>query len=423
MEAKQILDRTWQTLHAAAERWQLLRFGRWWLRELESAVPPDVRAWYLQRRRLTTAEFVGSALVLRSQSLEGWTERARIELAQVAATEQPALVRAEMARLFTPEQLPPRLALVLSPNLCLRKTLRLPQAVEENLHAALAFEMDRYTPFRPEQVYFDCAVIARDYESRQMDVALAVAPRQVVDSARQRLQGAGAEVAAVWPSADDAHGLNLLPLGERPSRRLTIKWQTASAVGVVALLCLFAVALPIWQKREQVIALHPVVARGYDEALAADALRRKLDTMVADYNYLIKKKQTNPTALQILEEVTRLLPDDTWVQQFELKTDSKSPNKPREVQLQGETGSSGKMIGLIESSKYLQQASWKSPLTTGQPGSGERYHLAAQVKAVPSGQHGAAPVATASAPAVPAAPAPAPTAASDKSAAPSGGKP
>jgi general secretion pathway protein L len=97
---------------------------------------------------------------------------------------------------------------------------------------------------------------------------------------------------------------------------------------------------------------------------------------------LVDRKRTNPAALQVLDEVTRLLPDDTWVQTFELKSDAKTPSKPRELQIQGETNSSGKMIGLLEGSKFLTQAAWKSPLVTGQPGVGERFHLAALVKPI-----------------------------------------
>src|SRR5438105_7821815 len=383
MEARQILDRARQTLRLTAERWHLLRFWRWWMGELETLVPISVRAWHLRRRRMDTAEFEGTQLVVRTQAMEGWIERARIELANLDTSEQTALIRSELQRALQVEHAPIRLALVLSPAQSLRKHLRLPQAVEESLHAAIAFEMDRYTPFRAEHVYFDCAVIARDYEARQIDIALAVAARSVVDGARARLETAGAQVVAVLPAGSDGQGLNLLPQAQRPTQQWRVKRAGLVAGGAMAALLLLAIALPIFQKRAQLVALSPLVAKAYEQALLADDMQRKLDTMVSDYNYLLQKKRGNPSALQIVDEVTRLLPDDTWVQQFELKTDSKAPSKPRQVQLQGETGSSGKMIGLIESAKFLTQASWRSPLTTGAPGSGERFDLVATVKPIP----------------------------------------
>src|SRR2546423_2540261 len=231
MEARQILDRARQTLRLTAERWHLLRFWRWWMGELETLVPIGVRAWYMRRRRMDTAEFEGTQLVVRTQAMEGWTERARIELANLDAAEQTVLMRSELQRAFQVEQAPIRLALVLSPAQTLRKHLRLPQAVEENLHAAIAFEMDRYTPFRAEQVYFDCAVIARDYEARQIDIALAVAARSVVDGARARLENAGAQVVAVLPAGSDGQGLNLLPQAQRPTQQWRVKRAGLDAGG------------------------------------------------------------------------------------------------------------------------------------------------------------------------------------------------
>jgi hypothetical protein len=41
------------------------------------------------------------------------------------------------------------------------------------------------------------------------------------------------------------------------------------------------------------------------------------------------------------------------------------------------------MIGLIENAKFLTQASWRSPITSGQPGAGEHFDLLAVVKRIP----------------------------------------
>jgi hypothetical protein len=44
----------------------------------------------------------------------------------------------------------------------LRQIITLPLAAEENLQQTLRFEIDRYTPFRADQVYFDYRIKARD---------------------------------------------------------------------------------------------------------------------------------------------------------------------------------------------------------------------------------------------------------------------
>jgi hypothetical protein len=64
-------------------------------------------------------------------------------------------------------------------------------ATEENLRQVLAFEMDRLTPFRAEEVYFDLRVLARDMAPGTLSVLLAVARRELVDARVERLRATG----------------------------------------------------------------------------------------------------------------------------------------------------------------------------------------------------------------------------------------
>src|SRR4029079_11117302 len=57
----------------------------------------------------------------------------------------------------------------------LRKQIVLPAAVEENLLETLNYDLDRHTPFRPEQLYFDAAVVSRDAARNEIRVDWAAA--------------------------------------------------------------------------------------------------------------------------------------------------------------------------------------------------------------------------------------------------------
>ena len=78
-----------------------------------------------------------------------------------------------------------------------------------------------------------------------------------------------------------------------------------------------------------------------------------------------------------------ILPDNTWLQQLDVRG--------VEVSMQGNTGSSAKLIGLFEQSALLENANFKSPLVKVQggraqggeaQGSEERFKLTAGVKAI-----------------------------------------
>jgi general secretion pathway protein L len=154
--------------------------------------------------------------------------------------------------------------------------------------------------------------------------------------------------------------------------------------------------LPLWKKREAVVALHPQVAKAKQEAESTDAVVRELEKQAADYNFLLAKKHANYPAAAYLEELTRLMPDNTWIQQLDLKTTGKT----RELQLTGETPSSSKLIELFEQSKVLQNAAPRGTVTRGAGPGTERFMIVAEAR--PRTPPDAQPL-----PATPGAPAPA----------------
>ncbi len=61
------------------------------------------------------------------------------------------------------------------------KFLQLPMSVEENLGKTLGYEMDRYTPFSSEDVYYDYHVVKRIPESNLLFVSLLIIKKEVVE--------------------------------------------------------------------------------------------------------------------------------------------------------------------------------------------------------------------------------------------------
>ena len=66
--------------------------------------------------------------------------------------------------------------------------------------------------------------------------------------------------------------------------------------------------------------------------------------------------------MQVLEDVTRILPDDTWLTQFELHS-GRGKDAPREITLRGESANAGRLVSMLEESKLFTQAAPRSPTT------------------------------------------------------------
>lgn len=317
------------------------RFLTWWLGELSSMVPGWMRS---------SGPTLDSYVVLTLEQVH------------------PQMVKPTVAGNRT-------VAISLSHHHLLRKTINLPLATEENLRQVLEFQVEQHTPFSLDRVYFSYLVKARDFESRQLTVELVVAPRDTVDPAIKILLGMGVDVRAVFVDEYLASGvlLNLLPAaaaGAAPSplRHGANPWLA----GLVLLLGLAAVAIPPLIKREAVVQLLPWVEKGKKAAEAVSAVRVELEARVEQHNYLIAKRQATPAVIQVMEELTHILPDDTWIQVFDLKG--------KKLLIQGETASSPRLIGLFEKSSIFREASLSSASFKGQLAGTERYQLEIQLR-------------------------------------------
>ena len=119
------------------------------------------------------------------------------------------------------------------------------------------------------------------------------------------------------------------------------------------------------------------------QADAASGLRQQLETITGDYNYVLGKKYGFPSQVQVLNDVSKLLPDDTWLTQLEVKSAPRGKEPRRELLLRGESANAGRLVSLLEESKVFVEAAPRSPTTKIQPGPGEIFDLGAQVAPTP----------------------------------------
>ncbi len=346
------------------------QFFRWWGRELAALVPSGLRPKNRPAPRTLWVGVEQGAFVFWRLTGQKRSEIGRIDLTAGDAADHKITFNA----LHDKAGAGP-IGICLPPAHVLRKELILPLATVENLNQVLGFELGRQTPYTADQAYYDQRLLREDRSANRLHVLLGVAPRTAVDEILSLLieWGVTPHVVVVSDELESTGDcLNLIPPGLRLKPSRAGYWLYAAMAGVTLALFVILLAIPIWKKREVAIALQPVLAQSQQQADAVDALKQEQKRLLAEYSFPIEHKLTTPAKVTLLDEVTRILPDNTWLQQLDFHG--------MKVSMQGNTNSSTKLIGLFEQSALLENANFKSPLAKVQ-GSEERFQLEAEVKA------------------------------------------
>ncbi len=346
-------------------------FFAWWFKELAGFIPARLRGALEGNADAALLDLSGPEIVLSRLSGRRWRELGR---ADPQGLNQPAQANA-FARLIKKAKLGELdVILRLPASTALSKTLVLPLAAEENLRQVLSFEMDRHTPFSADEVYFDYRVRHRDAGLGRMEVELVTVPRKVMDERCEHAAAWGivpdvVDIAVEDRVGEDAsEGINLLPAiggvnGPRRAGPLTL-----ILAAVAAALFAVAVYLPLEAQQREMQAFSAALAKAKAEAGAALALRGEIDRLVEESQFLVSRKLGSVKATEVLEELTKLLPDGTWLRQFKIKD--------REVRISGFSQAASNLIGLIEQSSMFENARFTSPVTQDRREGLERFNIA-----------------------------------------------
>jgi general secretion pathway protein L len=358
----------------------LPRFLAWWIDELAAALPASWRArfgggasWFLLER---DAGHWQVRLFDSAEPLTQWND-------DLDPTDQHAALEVAM-RAVDPEDR--RLVLVLPPSAVLRRQLQLPLAAADTLQQVGAFEMDRQTPFRAEQVHYAMREVDRPAPPGRFATELVAVPRSVLDPLLTQLHAAGIRVDAVDVAVGQGRlGVNLLPPGQRlqrvhPRRRLNL----ALAAGSVVLLLL---VLGQWlHNREQaLLAMQSQVEDMRAEAQQVAQLRQQWQDNAGAAGFLAQRKRNAVTMLAVLKELTERLPDSVWLERFTVDDNG-------QLGFQGQSKQAAKLIDNLKDSPLITNANFQGSIQPDPVTGKERFYMVAQLRA----PHGSKPARAAS---------------------------
>lgn len=362
-------------------------FLAWWQQELAGIFHARSAATPAKPRHRWVLEIAGAEGRLFEERDQGRTGIGlQTTTTTLALSDLTKLVETMQRRRALP------LGLRLAKSQCFERRVTLPSAAREGFARILSLDIERATPFRRDDVY-DAFVEDKAAPAAKGQTALRhiVVKRTLIDEAKSALARNGITVAFAdcWNDAGEAPlALDFLASADAgavaPRPRQTLNRLLALvAIGLVSASGYIAIS-----KREAALAaldLQLASARAHAQALRDHIAKAEKTFEGAAELARLTARTPNPSA--IIEDLTRILPDGTYLTELEIKDGR--------VAMAGLSGKASALVALIEDSPVFEGAEMTAPVMLDANSGKDQFRLSAHLTAAKlaqsDAQHGTPP--------------------------------
>lgn len=361
-----------QTLERARLAWRrspLPGFLRWWGGELAAMLPTRLRAWVLRGPDVLWLSAAGDAISVYRVRTGSTLTRIPLEL-------PPEVRRAAFAQAcagIDPDDR--RLLLVVPAAHVLQRRLTLPAAAAGDPRRVAGYELDRQTPFKADQVYFDARLAPGAAPAGSVAVDLFVVPKSELDPMLERLGASGVLPDAIDVQGADGElaGIDLLPPARRPrrnDRRRKLNWLLG---GVCIVLVVLLLSQWLDNRRTALANMQAEVDAMHAQAARSEQLHAQLSGAIAASRFLVKRKADNPSALAVLDDLTTRLPSTASLMALTLD-DSGG------LDMKGEAAKAAALVDALGRSQVLSEPKLQGVIQPDPATGKERFEMVARVR-------------------------------------------
>jgi general secretion pathway protein L len=266
-----------------------------------------------------------------------------------------------------------RMEVVLRPARFLFRPLALPKRAAEFLDGIIRAQIDRLTPWSADEAVFHWSQ-PTDIANDQVEVTIAATARSAVEPYIRLAGELGAASIAISAAQDGSAASAAIKVFEQRSHADIALGRLHTLLAAIFLASAAAAGISS--------GLGAIVGGSLDterDDLAQKISARRIGIMTGQDSaggsarYLLEqRKRTTPSSVIVIEALSRILPDHTYVTELRIDGDK--------LQIVGMTRDAPSLIQLIEHSKHFMSATFFAP-TTQTPGeAGERFHIEARIK-------------------------------------------
>ena len=266
-----------------------------------------------------------------------------------------------------------RAELVLQPSRFLFRPLELPLKAGEFLEGIVRAQIDRLTPWSPADAVFGWSKPA-DAGADRIGITVAATAKSLIAPYVQALSSLGVESIAVSTAGPDAAPIRVLDQKAQGGidvarvRRILIAVLAVTGIAAVASVSVATILAENLGSRQE------AVARRIAERRALLRTGDTLDGATAAQRTLERRKHETPSSVIVLETLSNILPDHTYVTELRIEGDK--------LRVTGITRDAPSLIRLMEQSPHFTRATFFAPTTRAPSDPGERFHIEARIEAV-----------------------------------------
>lgn len=346
-------------------------FFHWWGHELNALLPDSFRQFFVQEYQYLVAQPEADHIILTWVGTDKTKSIGRFDFNDEGKLSFQELLQNQ------PELKELNLILRLPSLDAVSKQIFLPTAAADNLQQVVVYELDKLTPFKPDQVYFAVKHNPQEQTLDHIKATLIVTPKAKLDNYYHKLSDWGKV-----PVLVDYQGLtnninkrqnqyNLLPETYRVKKKRTEEFVIHSLCATLVILLFLAIATPVWMESQTVDKLTEQINAVEQDVKAIDGYKIEIDELYKEATVLIESKKNQPSALAMINTISQLIGDDTWLTYFKFNSG--------DLQVQGQSPNASSLIAYLEASPLFKQTHFVSPVTQDKKTGLERFQISAKV--------------------------------------------
>ncbi len=260
----------------------------------------------------------------------------------------------------------------------IKQDIFLPVAAESNTQQVLTYELDKYTPFNKDQVHFDTIKFEKKKDASHIQLLLILVKKETLQVLYDKSLSLGltphfadSENQKVI-SGDSASRYNLLPanLCKKSDKTPFFIMLGSILLSFILLVILFVYPLNRLDTGIERLKRHTRLVENVAQEI--EQSKKGVDFLYSTTKKVIEKQNELPAMVDVIDTVSQIFNDETWVSQFRFVKKS--------LQLTGQSVNASSLIELLEKEPIFHNAKFISPVTKDNRTGMERFKISMDVK-------------------------------------------